>query len=119
MRIEKTVTIYCFLGLLTIFGTLLFTQSLENTKKTFKSDKDKMILLMENDRLRDVAEEQKLSIELGTALINKQNQQLKNADKLIQMQHEALGRLMQHLKSLDEWPPRLEPVDPNRITEEI
>ena len=115
----KTVAIYCFLGLLTVFGTLLFTQSLENAKERFKSDRNQMILLMENDKLRDVAREQKISIELGTALINKQSQQLKGADRLIQMQHEALDRLMRHLKSLDEWPPELEPVDPNRITEEI
>ena len=55
-------------------------------------------------------------LELQADFISKQRDELKKADQLIQMQHKALEKLIQRLKSLDSWPPAEPRLDINRIT---
>ena len=114
--IEYRACFYVFFITSMLFVGLLARQAITHSVETIKLTKEKIILNMENNTLKDAVRGQESSIKLGITLINRQNQQLKDADRLIKMQHDALKRLMEHLKNLNEWLPDEGPVDPNTIT---
>ena len=51
--------------------------------------------------------------------IMKQRKNLDNAGEVIQQQNAILNRLIQYMKDLGEWPPKIKPIDPDKWTASI
>ena len=109
---------YIYLSMIfLVIGTLLWANlEIKHNAETINLQKEKSILLMKLEDSEALSKSKGAILELQADFISKQRDELKKADQLIQMQHKALEKLIQRLKSLDSWPPAEPRLDINRIT---
>ena len=102
---ERCVYIFLVTLILCIFS--YFNLELKHVAEITKIKTECSILKTNYDSL--VEEQNKV-------IVNQQNK-LEEAQMIGNMQHNTIERLINYLKSLNEWPPdiRREPIDPNKI----
>ena len=107
--LKHHITVYAILISTCIFMVLTLVKNIDHAKSEFELMKDKIVLEMELKEYDLLARDQGL-------LIKEQGKNLDQADELLQMQRQIIEKLIQHLKDIDEWPPNIKPIDPNKFT---
>ena len=105
--------------LIFIFGSVLLVNSLNHTTSMLKEKTEKAIMQLQMDSLIKLSTDQKEVITFQGEVLTNQRQNLDNAGEVIRQQNTILNRLIQYMKDLGEWPPKTEPIDPDKWTASI
>jgi len=96
----------------------IFSIQIKTSSALLKSHNEKKIILNESNQVVGEAnkalESQNELIKLQRIILDKQKQESDQIKKVLKMQYDMIQKLIQHLKNLDEWPPRV-PYDPDSI----
>jgi len=108
--------VYLFLGMVIVFSGLTLWNNTSWTNDLLKVEREKAILGVEVDQQYGLIRDQVELINTQSDIINKYNNNAEQSREVIKLQEGIIRQLIQHLKSLDEWPPNIQPIDPNKIT---
>jgi len=95
----------CVLSLCLVWS---FTQEVKHAAEMLKIETENKLILMNFDNLDKAYEQQSQSIEFQGMIIKKQQEQMKAAESYIRKQEDALRKLIQFLKDIEEWPPSID-----------
>ena len=101
-----------------IMGTALLVQDMRHTSKEIGYLMDKIELVKENNELAQTSIEQFGMIDGLLKTSSAQRDQMEQAVETINQQTAILQRLVNYLKSIGHWPPKIDPpkpVDPDSL----
>ena len=104
------------LGLIAVFMVFTLWSNFNWTMDVLKVEKDKTLLGIELTETYGVVQDQRSLIDMQSEVIKMQGANREEADKVIKLQERVIDQLIQYLKNIDEWPPNIQPIDPNKIT---
>ena len=78
--------------------------------------KEKAVLIRQIQNVNQLSQERTLFINLQGEMIIKQSEGLGEADDVIRQQNFLLEKLIQYLKDIKHWPPKIKPIDPDKWT---
>ena len=108
--------VYLFLGMVIVFSGLTLWNNTNWANDLLKVEREKAIIGVEVDQQYGLIKDQGEVIDFQSEIIDKYNENSTKSQEVIKMQEQIIRQLIQHLKSLDEWPPDIQPIDPNNIT---
>ena len=114
--LKHSTTVYttCILAIISM-GLFLYVD-IQHTKQIVQLEKDKAELWSIVNTAGDAMDQQREVIDLQGELMVKQRGNINEAQKIIQMQEQIIGKLIEYLKALGEWPPATAPIDPDKWT---
>ena len=100
---------------ITIINFLVwFNISIKHTAELLKSETEKVGLVIQFEQLNNTATEQNDFINFQNDILTKQRKQLEESNQIRRMQEDILSKLIEYLKSINHWPPKIAPPNPTR-----
>ena len=113
---KHSTTLYVF-SLTVIIGLLLlFVQEIKHTSETLKDHIQSLGLVEQLEREMTYSKEKDELINLQGEVLHKQRSQLENASGIVGEQETIIRQLIDYLKSIKHWPPKIKPIDPDSLT---
>ena len=97
----------------------VFSREVDHHAEMLKSEKEKFSLILQIQNTQFDAREADDAFDFQSDIIQKQQQRLEKAEEVIEIQGAALQELIQYLKDIKHWPPKIKPIDPNTLTNSI
>jgi uncharacterized membrane protein len=108
--------IYLILIIVIVNSFTWFNITIKHTAELLKSETEKVGLVIKLEQLDNISANKSELINFQEIILLKQEEQLKESNQIMKMQDNALQKLIQYLKNIGEWPPKIKPIDPNRST---
>ena len=74
-----------------------YTNEIKHSSEILKTEKEKAILILELNQSKFMHNQTSQAFDFQMGVIKKQSEQLHDADRLIEMQHSTLQKLIQYL----------------------
>jgi uncharacterized membrane protein len=112
---KHSTTLYVF-SLTVIIGLLLlFVQEIKHTSEAFKHNVQGLGLIDQLEREMAYSREKDELIDLQGEVLHKQRGKLEEASGVLEEQEAIIRQLINYLKSIKHWPPKIKPVDPDSL----
>ena len=112
---KHSTTLYV-LSLTVIIGSLLlFVQEIKHTSETFKHNVQGLGLIKQLEREMAYSKEKDELIDLQGEVLHKQKNKLEETSGVLEEQEAIIRQLINYLKSIKHWPPKIKPVDPDSL----
>ena len=112
---KNSTSLYVFTFCIIISALLLFVQEIKHTSVMLKSHARSVAIVGELERQLSLSKERDEYINFQSEILHKQRERLEKTSYALGEQEAIIRQLIQYLKSIKHWPPRIEPVDPNSI----
>ena len=117
IRISRHETIlYISIVVFMLVFALFIRGEIKHSAEILKIQKEKAILIYEIQSVNSLSQDKSSVIQFQGEILTKQRENLDKADEMINMQNNLLEKLIQHLKNVGEWPPKIKPIDPDKWT---
>ena len=114
---KHSTTLYVF-SLTVIIGLLLlFVQEIKHTSETFKHNVQGLGLIDQLEKEMTYSKEKDELIDLQGEVLHKQRSKLEEASGVLEEQEAIIRQLINYLKSIKHWPPKIKPVDPDSLAQ--
>ena len=114
---KHSTTLYVF-SLTVIIGLLLlFVQEIKHTSETFKHNVQGLGLIDQLEREMAYSREKDELIDFQGEVLHKQRSKLEEASGVLEEQEAIIRQLINYLKSIKHWPPKIKPVDPDSLAQ--
>ena len=112
---KNSTSLYVFTFCIIISALLLFVQEIKHTSQMLKSHTH--ILLITEGYEREIAnsKEKDKFIDFQSEILHKLRGQLEKTSYTMEEQEVIIRQLIQYLKNIKHWPPKIEPIDPDSI----
>jgi len=100
---------------LLVIGFFVSTE-VGHTAEVLKIQKEKAALMHQIQNINELSQEKNLFINLQGEMMRKQSEGLSEAEDIVRQQNFMLEKLIQYLKGIKHWPPKIKPVDPDKWT---
>tara|TARA_Y100000588_G_scaffold24072_1_gene24093 strand:- start:8335 stop:8784 length:450 start_codon:yes stop_codon:yes gene_type:complete len=123
--VKKREPIFVGIIIATLMGSLLLVQDIKNTSREVEHYREKLELAniaeAQSQRLKEIAEFSDFLFKVNQDLrqrVNAQQSALEEASIIINNQRAMLEKLIEYMKRIGEWPPKIDPpkpIDPDSI----
>lgn len=116
-KISRHETILYISIVVFMLGFAFFIRGeIKHSAEILKIQKEKAILIYEIQSINSLSQDKNSLIQFQGEILTKQHENLEKADEMIDMQNNLLEKIIQHLKNIGEWPPKIRPIDPDKWT---
>ena len=112
---KNSTSIYVFTFCIIISALLLFVQEIKHTSETFKHHVQSLGLVQQLVKEEIYSKEKDELINLQGEILHKQRGQLEKASGVVEEQETIIRQLINYLKSIKHWPPKIKPIDPDSL----
>jgi len=112
---KNSTSIYVFTFCIIISALLIFVQEIKHTSEMLKTHTQGLVITGELERQIKLSEEKDEFIDFQSEILLKRREQLEKASGTLNQQELIIRQLIDYLKSIKHWPPRIEPVDPGTL----
>ena len=112
---KHSTTLYVFTLAVIIASLLLFVQEIKHTSETLKHHIQSLGLVQQLEKEAIYSKEKDGLIDLQGKILHKQRSQLEEASGILGNQETIIYQLINYLKSIKHWPPKIKPVDPDSL----
>ena len=112
---KHSTTLYVFTLTVIIASLLLFVQEIKHTSEAFKHNVQGLGLIDQLEREMAYSREKDELIDLQGEVLHKQRGKLEEASGVLEEQEAIIRQLINYLKSIKHWPPKIKPVDPDSL----
>ena len=108
--------LYTCLGMVIVFGSLLFIQDIRHkiSEKKILDEQIELIKYIEDSSSRNIIQGGVITSQ--NFIIEQRGATIQRASEIIKQQQEALQKLIEYLKDIDEWPPQFPENNPDNWT---
>ena len=92
---------------------------MNHSSEVLKIQKEKAELIHHIQTLNEFSKEKNSFIDAQREMLFNQGSKLDEADTIIRQQSFTIEKLIQYLKSINQWPPKIQPEDPDKWTNAI
>ncbi len=112
---KNSTSLYVFTFCIIISALLLFVQEIKHTSVMLKNHTQSLAITGELERQLHLSKEKDEFINFQSEILYKQREQLEKTSYTLEKQEIIIRQLIQYLKSIKHWPPRIEPIDPGTL----
>ena len=112
--LKHNITVCACLILTCIYFSLTIVNNVDHAKKELDLLKDNLTLQVELKEQAMVLLQQGEVLDFQGEVIAKQGQTMGQIEETMEVQRRALENLIQYMKDIGEWPPKLKPIDPDK-----
>ena len=112
---KNSTSLYVFTFCIIISALLLFVQEIKHTSVMLKNHVQSVAIAGELERQLHLSKEKDEFINLQSEILHKQREQLEKTSYTLEEQETIIRQLIQYLKSIKHWPPKIEPIDPGSL----
>ena len=113
--VKNSNYIYTFSVILIVNAFIWLNVSIKNSTDLLKSKSEKAVLILELNQSKFLLNESSKAFDWQWDIIHKQRQELDKASQVIENQDSLLQKIIRYLKETDQWPPKIKPVDPDKL----
>lgn len=112
---KNSTSIYVLAFCVIISTLIMFVQEIKHTSEMLKTHAQTLVITGELKRQMNLSKEKDEFMNFQSEILHKQRERLEKTDYALGEQETIIRQLIQYLKSIKHWPPKIEPVDPGSI----
>jgi hypothetical protein len=93
----------------------MFVQEIKHTSEILKAHTQTLIVTEGYEKELAYSKEKDKFIDFQSEILHKQREQLQKSSHTLEEQETIIRQLIQYLKSIKHWPPKIEPIDPGTL----